>query len=58
MPQIQLDFCRSLMQTSKEIAKQLAIANKLKIIELRDKIGGKFQPLDDLEAEIGFESHS
>ena len=35
MPQHQVDFYMTLTRTSKEIAKQLAIANKLKALELK-----------------------
>ena len=52
MPQIQVDFYQTLIRSSREIAKQLAIANKLKVLELRKGVVGDAPELRELEDEI------
>ena len=52
MPQIQVDYYKVLISSSREIAKQLAIANKLKILELKKGVVGNAPELQELEDEI------
>lgn len=52
MPQIQVDFYQTLIHSSREIAKQLAIANKLKVLELKKGAVGNSPELRELEVEI------
>lgn len=53
MPQIQLDCYQTLIHSSREIAKQLAIANKLKVLELRKGVVGNAPEFREIEDEIG-----
>ncbi len=52
MPQTQVDFYQTLVRTSREISKQLAIANKLKALELKRQIDKSVKEPYDWTAEI------
>lgn len=50
MPQTQVDFYQTLVRTSREIAKQLAIANKLKALEM--KSAGRYSVTPEMIDDI------
>ena len=52
MPQFQVDCYMALTHSSKEIAKQLAIANKLKALELKLQIDKSVKAPYEWTAEI------
>ena len=52
MPQTQVDFYQMLTRTSREIANQLAIANKLKALELKHQIDKSVKAPYEWTAEI------
>lgn len=52
MPQTKVDFYQMLTRTSREIANQLAIANKLKALELKIQIDKSVKEPYDWTTEI------